>query len=603
MAASKIFKHLNPEESEMFQAYIDACLSYEEGEPIMPDVEFDQLEENLVNLNIPELTTFIETSIRKKDGFEIVSPETQEMISLFKIKWKSLASINEILKYFPRNVQLFYAPKLDGAAIKFEKNLKTNEIQKIISRGGLDITDKFKENESFKYWKNNLPYSIVTGELVCKKTIFNEFYSIENGGEYENARNFVGTLIKQHDISSQILNHLEFVALTNGVNPVIETKYWQRIERNELPKLEQIIQYFKSDKFPFLCDGIVLAYFEEGPRKIKNNYPLNMVAIKFPGARAKTKVIDIVYNQKKSGNLNPMLILEPVLLEGSTMTCANGYNYQYLLDKKVGIGSEIEIEKSGDIIPILAKVLTFSNNIKLPNCEYRKIGKHLKAVDLFESRKYKFILGLKQLQLDGIGPTLAEQIGSIVNYQIFELFNPKYKPDICNILGGGDRWNKFKEFYNIKSIFLNQLIELHQFDQVGPVIASKIALLLTKQSNDVSNIPKEVIANVVRGEGFKRITDSLNYLKIHGITVRKPIDINTEDFISFEMTGNPPGMTKEEFVNKFKKVFPNSIHETMKKTTKFLICDDVNSNTGKCNKARKYNIKTITYGQALKGEL
>lgn len=602
------------------KTWIDASRIYygdgdENEEVIMSDSEFDELTDEIVSWNIDEVTKFIQSRIYKKgEGMvevEEVFNQTQEMISLMKIKFKDMSSISEIRKFFIGNRKpLFYGPKFDGAALKINNNIASNQIERIISRGGIDVTEKFKSIKSIQE-VCYLQEKTIAGELVIKKTIFNEKYSAagDNDYEYENARNFCGMLVKNEKFDRDILNDLIFIPCTNGVNP-LQNEVWKPFTNETLYKLQEIIKFYKSDAFPYLCDGIVIAYHEDGERQIKDNYPLNMVAIKFPANRAKSKVIGFEWTQKKSGKLTPKCLIEPVKLDGSTLTCANGYNIQKLEENHIGIGSEVEVEKSGDIIPIIAKVLTRSNNIVMPDCDYTRMGKHLIAMDLEESRKYKFVLGLKILQLDGIGPTLAEQVGEICDYDIIELFNNSYKPDICNKLGGGANWNKFAEFYNIKNLTLDKLIHLLQFNDVGPKIALKTALLITKKSTDTSNMSSYVLSNVCRGEGFKKIMDSAKKLGSLGIKVLAPIEIN-EDTITYEMTVEPGtqlvinGKTysKNEFEKEFLKLYPNAIHTTLTRETTYLFTNNLSSNTGKINKARKYNVKIVLYSDALKNQL
>ena len=91
----------------------------------------------------------------------------------------------------------------------------------------------------------------------------------------------------------------------------------------------------------------------------------------------------------------------------------------------------------------------------------------------------------------------------------------------------------------------------------------------------------------------------MSKLKQYGIKVIKPIEIS-EDSFSFEMTGNTPGMTKQEFISKLKIKSPNCVHTSLTKDTKYLFVDDVNSNSGKINKGRKYNTIIMSYSDALK---
>jgi len=599
------------------QKYVEASRIYyvdnDSEDVIMSDTEFDELKEEIVSWNIPEITIFVESRIYK-DGEGMVEVDEQfnqrqEMISLFKIKFKDMSSISEIRKFFVSNRKpLWYGPKFDGGALKINFQHKIfPKIERIISRGGVDCTKNFENLPSIidaiKYQKE-----IVAGELVIKKTVFNEKYSIEgdNDYEYENARNFVGSLIKKGNIPQKILDDLVFIPCTDGTNP-LEKTFWKPFSNEDMYRMQEIVKFYKSDEFPYLCDGIVIAYYEDGERQVKDNYPLNMVAIKFPALRVKSKVIGFEWTQKKSGKLTPKIMIEPVKHEGSTLTCANGYNYQNVLDKCIGIGSEVEVEKSGDIIPIIAKVLTRSQNVTLPECDYRQEGKHLIAMNLEESRKYKFILGLQLFQLDGVGPVIADQIGQICDYDIIQLFDSKHKPDICSKLGGGSNWRNFSEFYNIKNVSLDKLIHVLQFNDVGPKIALKAALLITKKSNDTSNMSSFVISHVCRGEGFTKIIESVRILKTFGIVVSNPVEIN-EDTIIYEMTVEPgtqiivdgKTISKSDFMREFKKLYPNAVHSTLTRETTYLFTNDLSSTTGKSNKARKYNVKIVLYSQALK---
>ena len=209
---------------------------------------------------------------------------------------------------------------------------------------------------------------------------------------------------------------------------------------------------------------------------------------------------------------------------------------------------------------------------------------------------------MKLLNIEGIGDTLANEIGEIVNYDIIELFNTIHKPDIREKLKGGKVWEKFELFYSNKKLYLDQVIEILQFDRVGKVLSKKFAMILTKQTRDVKGIENDVLRYVCKGDGFLKIQDSLKKLASFGVQVLKPFEIN-EATITYEMTGNPPQMTKNNFVDWMGSHYPNSIHVPLTKNTKYLICDDVKKNSSKTNKARKYNITLVSYADILMGKI
>lgn len=607
MELESVLNFLDVIQQAELKTYIEASDNYYNDEAQMSDPEFDELTAKLLSYQIPQLTAFIQKGIARNGKIEEVTELTQEMISLFKIKYKNKSSIADIKKFFRTcQKQLYYAAKFDGNALKitWDFSEETPKLVRIQSRGGLDITEAFKNHPDII---NTHQYHerIVCGELLLRKNVFAEKYS----DEYENARNFVGSIIKRASSSVtnevlNIVNDLSFEGYSNGINPMsfIGKDTWKKLTPEILYNLEDVIKQYKSDDFPYLCDGIVIAFPESGERQIKDNYPLNMVAVKFPAPRARAKVIGIEWTQKKSGKLTPKVLIEPTKLEGSTITCANGYNYENIINSGIGIGAIIEIEKSGDIIPVVAKVLVTSNNIPMPTCEYRRSGKHLIAINLEESRKYKFVLALKHLNIDGIGDTLANQIGECVDFDIIELFNTKYKPDICVALGGGANWKKFQEIYNIKTMSLDMLIMLLQFDNVGPVIAKCVAEILLKINTSTKNMADDIVQNVCKGAGFVKIASSMRTMNSYGIKIIKPIEIN-EETITYEMTGDPTDMTKSKFKEKFAELYPNALHTSLTKNTKYLFTNDLSSNTSKMNKARKYNITIVSYDDALKNKL
>ncbi len=624
-----IYGQLDGQLQTDFDIWLTAVIAYyntDEGEePIMSDSEFDQLNEAL--LLVDNIGDWIKSVIYRNGRFETKhSDYTQEMISLFKVKWKSKAQITDISKFFQlsnnklsdllRQGNIWYARKYDGCSLKITYDSNYN-IQSIITRGGLDVTKQFKNQKDIADC-SQLKHHIICGELVIRKSIFNAKYSSAVGGDYENPRNFVGGIVKRKNIPQEILDDLLFIPCTDGIDSIINVSLkhtandgsdediWKPLKESDLFTLEEKIHYYRNEDI--LCDGIVLSVFAPNhERQVKDNYPLNMVAVKFPAPRALTKIIGFDWTQKKSGKLTPRLMVKPVQLDGSTISFTNGYNIDQVISKGIGIGSVVEIEKSGDIIPVIVKVLNRSKEIVYPTVPYKHIGKHLIAIDNEASKQFKFIAALRLLQIQGIGDTIAEQIGKVLDYNILEIFNQAHKPQLSAAIGGGAVWIKFCEIYNKKTLYLNELINLLQFDNVGPKISLKIAKLLMKMSTDTSNISSDVLTNVCRGEGVKRIKEAMQTLASYGIRTLKPVDIS-EDTITFEMSGNPPKIgdktiTKQQFVDKIKEQYPNSVHTSLTKETKYLIVDSTSSNTSKVIKARKYNIPIVTYTDVLTGKI
>lgn len=582
----------NTEIFEKLNLWKEASNAYYNEEPIMSDPQFDALTDELHELSDTcpsELKSEILSTLNKIqtiDGLKNVAEVTSEMVSLKKFKYKAIPTIMEAIKFMKSDVNrtdldIYYGLKFDGMAIK----VKIHDNKKVIlTRGGQDVTDLLITHKDIV----NINRPITHGELVIKKSVFNQKYS----DEYENPRNCILGVLKQNP------DDLDFIECTDGVNP-LECNVWNLLNNDNIKTL--VNTYFDAkEKFEYQIDGIVLA-IKTNKQTIKDNYPLNIVSIKFKASSVQTEIVDIEWTQKKSGNLTPVYLVRPVKLDGSTITKVTGYNYASMKLSHCGIGAIIEITKSGDIIPMVEKVIKRSDNFKLPTIDYTIRGKHLVADNLEISKIYKFVLGLKILNLDGIGPVIAENVGAIVDYDIIELFNKQHKPMIVGAIGGGAVWNNFSQIYSITNIGLDSLIEMLQFDRCGKTLSRKFAEIILKINLDTKGIDKELLLNVCRGDGFERIKNAQLKLRSYGVAVTRPISIN-DDVITFEMTGNPPGMTKAEFVAKIKSILPNSVSTALTKDTKLLVCDDVNGTSGKLNKARKYNIRIMSYNDVLAGK-
>lgn len=604
--------------------YLDAIRAYYSGEtPIMSDFEFDQLESELTEVLSCEAPSelnrvFFDSLLyhntkytlhkETKEVSNSVSSEGVSLISLHKIKddnevpdnVKLLIELKKFFRQFPElgkyAAKFSIAPKFDGCALKIVWDLQTKEIKNIQSRGGLDVTALLSNNEDIRK-TIEFGQAIVCGELICKRSTFDLMYS-EN---YANPRNFVGSLIKQKSIESSVVDSLSFIPYSNGIEQLGEC--WNDIVLKDGLRLSNYRAFFTTDSDwkDYEQDGLVVSVRLEGhtltSRPVKDNYPLNMVAIKFKPKSIIVKVTDIEWNQKKSGKLIPTVCIQPTELDGSVISRTAGFNYGYIKTNRVGVGSEIEIIKSGDIIPYIVRTIKPSDNIPMPDCEYRINGIHLIGINTDETKKFKFLNACKILQLSGVGPVNADKIGAAVDYNPIELFDKSKWSDEIALL-------EIKpQLETIKSIRLDLLIEILQFDGVGHKLANACAQIMCKQKSvgAFSNIPQKVIQTVLSASGVRVIQSVVDRLKGYGVNVTKPLDNDTT--LTYELTGNPPGMKKKDFMQVMETKYPQYAHGILTKETSLLITDDISGNSSKMNKARKYNVRIVTYNQILNDEI
>jgi DNA ligase (NAD+) len=89
-----------------------------------------------------------------------------------------------------------------------------------------------------------------------------------------------------------------------------------------------------------------------------SKFPRWAIAYKYPADQAETRVRDITIQVGRTGALTPVADLEPVLLAGTTVSRATLHNEDEVARKDVRIGDTVVIEKAGEIIPQVMRVLT-----------------------------------------------------------------------------------------------------------------------------------------------------------------------------------------------------------------------------------------------------
>ena len=506
---------------------------------------------------------------------------------------RRLLSIPNLHKSDTFRNRVYWCPKYDGISLKITKTLISTQI---LTRGGQDVTKILYNNrdiqKAFRYMEDK-QIGTIHGELLLAKNIFKDKYA----DKYANPRNAVVGVLKENP------EDLNFLYYTDGTNQLFNKMYLDLSEQDIQNMWNRYYNYFKSDDYPHMIDGIVFTSIVSEQQLTAENsqYPNNFIALKFPASIVQTEVLNIEWTIKKSGKYTPVLKVKPVFIDGSTIEFVSAYSYYKLKEFKCGIGSIINITKGNDIIPKVVKTIKPSLDYKLPE-NIKLDGKHIFTTDSNDieiTDNYKFTRGLISLGIQGIGDTIASNLGNdIFNNDIIEIFNNQKKVDVIEYLGvDSSNYSKFSEVYNIKKLTLDKLIYMMQFKDCGDVLSRRCANIITKQDMDTTGMNKSVLQNVCQGEGFRKIQESIKRLKEYGVTVIKPVIIN-ENTLTYEMTGNPPSnifKNKAEFVQKMSEKYPNSNHLSLTKTTNILFTDDLNGTSSKMNKARKYNIKIILY--------
>ena len=185
-----------------------------------------------------------------------------------------------------------------------------------------------------------------------------------------------------------------------------------------------------------MIDGLVIKVNQKASHDAlgyTGKAPRWAIALKFPAEQGTTVITDIEVQIGRTGKLTPVAIMEPVRLAGTTVTHATLHNFDEIKRLDVRIGDTVVVEKAGDIIPKVIRVLTkmrtgkekkYTEPTKDPYgfpVKRRVIagsgGK--KSADLYTTNKksrgmklqqIRHFVSKKALNIDGLGTKIVEQL-------------------------------------------------------------------------------------------------------------------------------------------------------------------------------------------------
>ncbi len=186
----------------------------------------------------------------------------------------------------------------------------------------------------------------------------------------------------------------------------------------------------KKSELDYPVDGVVIKVneFEFYPiLGATSKSPRWAIAYKFPPELAKTRVLDIEVNVGRTGVLTPVAILEPVRLSGTIVKRATLHNLDEIRQKDVRIGDVVLVEKAGEIIPQIVKVIKeertgtekiFNMPRECPVCggrvvriepeiAYRCINANCPAQI---KERIRHFASRDAMDIRGLGPALIEQL-------------------------------------------------------------------------------------------------------------------------------------------------------------------------------------------------
>jgi DNA ligase (NAD+) len=129
--------------------------------------------------------------------------------------------------------------------------------------------------------------------------------------------------------------------------------------------IEAVVDYFRQmqelrDRLPYEIDGLVVKVDDLALQRElgeKTRTPRWAIACKFAPRQAVTLVEDIILQVGRTGAITPVAQLKPVEVSGVTVSRASLHNWDEIARLDVMIGDTVVVERAGDVIPDVVKVL------------------------------------------------------------------------------------------------------------------------------------------------------------------------------------------------------------------------------------------------------
>jgi DNA ligase (NAD+) len=362
--------------------------------PEITDAEYDQLMRELIRLEqeYPELQT-ADSPTQRVGGaplseFRSVRHRTPLLSLDNTFSPEELRAFDERVCRglgAVRPVEYIAELKIDGLtiALTYENGLLVQAATRGNGVNGEDVTANIKTIKSIPLrLKGNAALTLgVRGEVYIKK---NDFEALnrqrDQNGEplFANPRNSAAGSLRNLDPRVTAARPLDAffynVLYVEGATAPTQRAGLDLMQRLGLkinphsqicPDIAAVIDYCAywtqhREELPYEIDGIVVkvnSLAAQAELGFTAKAPRSQIAFKFPAQQVETQVLKIELNVGRTGAVTPTAVLRPVSVAGSTISRATLHNEDNIREKDLRIGDWVVIQKAGDVIPEVVRVL------------------------------------------------------------------------------------------------------------------------------------------------------------------------------------------------------------------------------------------------------
>ncbi|MCX2181425.1 NAD-dependent DNA ligase LigA [Streptomyces sp. SKN60] len=454
-------------ESAVEQALAASAAYYGDGETTLDDASYDALARGIAGYELahPEHVRADSPTGKVGGGVAPVGEvaHTVAMLSLDNVfdaeglvKWDA-----SLARRIDHPVAGGYAvePKLDGAAMA--ARYRDGRLVQLVGRGnGAQGEDLSHAIGSIVGLPTEVPGGAtveIRGEVLLTREQFeraNEIRAAHNAKPFSNPRNGTAGTLRAKDRPYTIettffaygaveLDGAGFLAGAGGsheavmarvaalgVQTTTATEIGLRVYGTlaEAQARVEEIQRLRAE-LPFGIDGVVIKandHAEQDAAGSGTRHPHWAIAYKLPPVEARTKLLAVEWNIGRTGHIAPRAVLEPVEVDGSTVTYATLHNPAFIRNTGLMVGDTVVLYKAGDIIPrveapVVALRTGAETEIPLPEAcpgcggEIDTSGERWECAGgasggCGKLPALRYAVGRDQLDIDGLGVTYLEAL-------------------------------------------------------------------------------------------------------------------------------------------------------------------------------------------------
>ncbi|MDO9181634.1 MAG: BRCT domain-containing protein, partial [Bacteriovorax sp.] len=372
----------------------------------------------------------------------------------------------------------------------------------------------------------------------------------------------------------------------------------------------------------YQIDGVVFTYNQMSHHEEMgetSHHPRYKMAFKFQGESKKTILKDIVWSVSRNGILTPVGEIEPVELSGAMISRVTLHNYGMVLQYNLKSGDEIEIIRSGEVIPkFLSVVKSSTSTFKIPEtCP--SCGQKIEIEDIriycrnsnCPGKNKEIILNF--IQKIGIEDLSGKRLEDLINAKLVSNIADIYRLTVKDLM----TIDKIKDKLSnkvVESIQKTKTVDLIIFLSALGISGgafNKCEKVVRAGYDSISKIKKLTLENLMSIDSFaeKSATEFLSSLKDKISLIDELIDLGfiftVEKTRETAITGKKICITgalteKRSVIEDWIREGGGIVVSSVSKNTDVLVTNETDPNSSKFKKALELKIKIITEADLIK---